>query len=77
MSEVIKEMRGKRPEAIWGSFALNAELSAIRDVALHALPVPASEACVERMFSRQKLALNHLRIRSKTDLLAARFELTE
>ena len=50
---------------------------AIVNVAIPILTAKASEACVERYFSKQKLVLNYLRLTSKEDLVNARFLLKD
>lgn len=65
------------PELSWNSYAMIPKMMAIVNVATRLLLAKASEACVERYFSKQKLVLNYLRLRSKEDLLNARFQLRE
>ena len=65
------------PELFWNSFVLIPKMKSIVNVATRLLLAKASEACVERYFSKQKLVLNYLRLKSKEDLLNARFQLRE
>lgn len=65
------------PETFWQYFVLIPKYKAIVNVAIPILTAKASEACVERYFSKQKLVLNYLRLQSKEDLVNARFLLKE
>lgn len=67
----------KHPEEFWKNFVLNPKMKAIVNLAPYLLLARASEAAVERYFSKQKLILNYLRLKSKEDLLNARFQMRE
>ena len=66
-----------KPEDVWKTYVLNEKMEQLVNVVLTILPVSASETAVERKFSKQKLVLSDLRTRSKSDLVDARFILTE
>ena len=65
------------PENYWKGFVLMPKKKALVNAAAAILTVPASEASVERYFSKQKLVLNYLRLKSKEDLLNAKFQLRD
>ena len=72
----FKDIRS-HPEIGWLQEVLNPKLKNLVNVALHILPVISSETSVERCFSQQKQILSELRLRSKDDLVNARFILAE
>ncbi len=65
------------PEIGWLQEVLNPKLKNLANVAFHLLTVVASETSVERCFSQQKLILSELRLKSKDDLINARFTLAD